>query len=63
MLKDFIFICFKVLEKSRKGESLGIGFDLHLYFYLEFFPRVFLCVFDFQTLYFLTLELSMYPIY
>ena len=59
-LKDFIFICFKGLEKSRK--VFGNWFDLHLHFYLEFFSRVFLCNFNFQTLYFLTLELSILSI-
>jgi len=32
------------LKKSKEIESLGIGFDLHLYFYLEFFSRVFFVI-------------------
>jgi len=63
LLKDLSLFVLKGWKIQRKKEPLGIGFYLHLYFYLEFFPRVFLCNFDFQTLYFLTLELSIYPIY
>ena len=48
----------KGLEKLRKGEVFGIGFLIFISLaILEVFPRVFLWDFDFQTLYFLTLEL------
>ena len=59
----YLYLFLKGWKNQRKRKSLGIDFDLYLYFYLEFFPRVFLCDFDFQTLYFLTLELSIFPIY
>ena len=62
-LKDSSLFIFKGLEKSRKEKSLGIVFVLHFYFILEVFPSIFLCDFDFQTLYFLTLEQSIYHIY
>ena len=61
--KIYSLFVFKVLKIKEKESNWELAFDLHLYYYLEFFPRDFLCDFDFQTLYFLTLELSIYPIY
>ena len=40
----------KGLENHLKRKFFGNWFDLHFHFYLEFFPRVFFWVFNFQTL-------------
>ena len=59
--KRSIFICLKVLEISKKNRVFWVlVFDLNFYIYLEIFFKYFSL---FQTLYFLTLELSIYPIY
>jgi len=57
--KNFIFYLFLKCEKNQRKESLWeISFDPSLQIYLVFFLSVFLCYFSFQTLFFLTLELS-----
>jgi len=51
------------MENSKKNSLWELVFVLHFYSHLEVFPKVFLCDFDFQTLYILTLKLSYHPIY
>ena len=62
-LKIWSLFCFKGLKISKKRKIFGNWFDLHLHFYLEFFPRVFLCVFVFQSLFSHTWAIYLYHIY
>ena len=56
--KVLSFICFKVLEKSKKRESSRNWFWSLFQYLFSVFSSIFLCYSLFQTLCFLTLELS-----
>ena len=62
--KRFYLYLFSRVGKIKEKQSIwDIGFDLHFYLHLAFFPSIFLCVLISKHLVFLTLELSIYPIY
>ena len=57
-LKVLILFVIKGWKIQRKKEVFRNWFCSSFLFYPRSFPKYFLCDFDFQTLYFLTLELS-----
>ena len=63
-LKRIYLYLFSRVGKIKEKESLfEIGFWIFISISNKYFFQVFFFVFSFQTLYFLTLELSIYPIY
>ena len=61
--KDLFLFVLSVGKFKEKRVFWELVFDLYFNNYFVIFPNIFLCCFHLQTLYFLTLELSIYPIY